>query len=93
MDRSEILTIIIFYHYSGYKCFQYYYQQQVQSDLLTYFPRQVSYAVPYRIFAKWQTAGSAYQHLSCVCDNRRIHNHRVFLRFYRLVLWAESGYE
>ena len=95
MDRSEILTIIIFYHYSGYKCFQYYYQQQVQSDLLTYFPRQVSYkrflqliskAVPYlHIFAKWQTLQAQPTNIYFidskklpVCDNRRIHNHRVF---------------
>lgn len=65
MQLSEILTIIIFYHYSGYKCFQYYYQEQVQIELQSFFPRQVSYkrflqliskAVPYLyVFTKWQS--------------------------------------
>ena len=64
MQVSEILTIIIFYHYSGYKCFQYYYQEQVQVELQSFFPRQVSYkrflqliskSVPHLyVFAKWQ---------------------------------------
>ena len=64
MSVSEILTIIIFYHYSGYKCFQYYYQDMVQIELKTYFPNQVGYkrflqlitkSVPHLyVFAKWQ---------------------------------------
>jgi len=64
MHVSEILTIIIFYQYSGYKCFQYYFEQQVQHELKIYFPRQVGYkrflqliskSVPHLyIFVKWQ---------------------------------------
>jgi hypothetical protein len=27
MSESELMSICIFYHYSGYKCCQYYYQQ------------------------------------------------------------------
>jgi len=43
MSESELMSICIFYHYSGYKCFQYYYQQMVQLTLRSYFPKQISY--------------------------------------------------
>lgn len=43
MATSEILTIIIFYQFSGLKCFQYFYTDVVQEELLTYFPNQVGY--------------------------------------------------
>ena len=43
MSESELMSICIFYHYSGYKCFQYYYQDMVQRTLKSYFPRQISY--------------------------------------------------
>ena len=43
MSISEILSIIIFYHHSGYKCFQYYYLQMVEPELREYFPGLVSY--------------------------------------------------
>ncbi len=40
---SEMVTILIFYHYSGYKCFQYYYEDMVQKELSSYFPGLVTY--------------------------------------------------
>lgn len=40
---SELLAITIFYHYSGYKCFQYYYQHCVQMQLGSYFPNLITY--------------------------------------------------
>ena len=40
---SELMSICVFYHYSGYKCFQYYYQQMVVPVLKSYFPKLVSY--------------------------------------------------
>lgn len=40
---SEILTILIFYHHSGFKCFEYYYKRMVLNNLLPYFPQAVSY--------------------------------------------------
>ena len=43
MSKSEILTIIIFYHFSGHKCFQYYFEDVVTTELKTYFPVQVKY--------------------------------------------------
>ncbi|MBK6609487.1 MAG: hypothetical protein IPG29_00815 [Sphingobacteriales bacterium] len=62
ISESEILTILIFYHYSGYKCFEYYYKALVLNDLKTYFPTAPSYnyfieliervALPMSILAK-----------------------------------------
>ena len=40
---SEMMTILIFYHHSGYKCFEYYYERCVLTDLRTYFPQAPSY--------------------------------------------------
>jgi hypothetical protein len=40
---SEILTILIFYHHSGFKCFEYYYERMVLDNLSSYFPKAVSY--------------------------------------------------
>ncbi len=43
LSVSEILTILIYYHHSGYKCFQYYYQRMVLPNLKSYFPDAVTY--------------------------------------------------
>jgi Transposase DDE domain len=43
LSDSEMLTIVIFYHYSGSKCFRYYYQDWVQAQLSSYFPTLISY--------------------------------------------------
>lgn len=43
MSDSEMITILIFYQWSGYKCFQYYYEHLVATDLKSDFPKQVSY--------------------------------------------------
>ena len=43
MFESEVLSILIFYHYSGYKCFQYYYKSLILTDLCSFFPNAVSY--------------------------------------------------
>jgi len=34
IDISEMMCIEILYHHSGYKCFQYYYQQEVEKGYL-----------------------------------------------------------
>lgn len=45
LSSSEILAILIYYHYSGYKCFAYYYQDMVLAgSLQSYFPQAVSYS-------------------------------------------------
>ena len=43
MSDSEMMTILIFYQWSGYKCFQYYYEHLVAVDLRSDFPKQVTY--------------------------------------------------
>lgn len=40
---SEILTILVYYHHSGYKCFQYYYERLVMGSLRSYFPGAMTY--------------------------------------------------
>ena len=43
LHDSEALTLLVYYHYSGYKCFQYYWQDLVAGELTSYFPRLISY--------------------------------------------------
>ena len=40
---SEILTILIFYQHSGYKCFQYYYESGILGHWSSCFPKAVAY--------------------------------------------------
>lgn len=40
---SEMLAITIFYHYSGAKCFEYYYRDWVLLPMKPYFPHLISY--------------------------------------------------
>jgi hypothetical protein len=41
---SEMMCIEILYHHSGYKCFQYYYEQEVEKGYLkSYFPQAPGY--------------------------------------------------
>jgi len=44
IDISEMMCIEILYHHSGYKCFQYYYEQEVEKGYLkSYFPGAPGY--------------------------------------------------
>lgn len=43
MSESELMTILCFYHYSGYKCFEYYYERMVLGELHGFFPDAVGY--------------------------------------------------
>lgn len=89
MEVSEILSIIVFYHYSGYKCFQYYYEQQVQTELTSHFPNQVSYkrflqlisksTVHLFAFSKWMTLTSEVTSIYYI-DSKKLpvcHNRRI----------------
>jgi hypothetical protein len=95
LSYSEQMTILVFYHYSGYKCFEYYYRQVVQTELRSYFPRLISYErfvvtitrvlpglflfLQYRCRCSQQTGTYFVDSKKLpVCDNRRIHSHRVF---------------
>lgn len=96
LSHSEQMTILVFYHYSGYKCFEYYYRQVVQTELASYFPRLISYErfvvtitrvlpglfvyLQYCCRCQSQLTGTYFidSKKLPVCDNRRIHAHRVF---------------
>lgn len=43
LTDSEMLAITIFYHYSGAKCFEYYYRNCVEMQLGSYFPQLITY--------------------------------------------------
>ncbi len=43
MSLSEMASIEIGYHQSKYKCFKYYYQEEILINLKSYFPNAVSY--------------------------------------------------
>lgn len=92
---SEMMCLEILYHHSGYKCFQYYYQQEVEKGYLrSYFPcapcygrfvqlksRMLTYLVLYLNLCRLgQLCGIYYANstILTVCNNRRIHGHKVF---------------
>ncbi len=44
MSESEMMSIVIFYHHSGFRCFKYYYEQIIQKVFKSYFPQSYSYS-------------------------------------------------
>lgn len=92
--ESEMMTILILYHLSGSKCFQYFYEQVIWKRLKSYFPAAPSYhrfvelqkRVCFHLFCflhSWRKGnenGVYYVDSKKLpaCDNRRIHQHRVF---------------
>lgn len=93
LSLSEIMTIIVQFHRSGYRTFKTYYTEHVRKHLRGHFPKLVSYnrfvelmpraLLPLCCFLKQRTGtctGLAFMD-SCalaVCHNRRIHSHKVF---------------
>lgn len=90
---SEIMTIAIHFHHSGYRTFKAYYVREVQAHLRQEFPRLVSYSRFVRLMARVTDCLHAYLHSRQgastgvafidstplrVCDNHRIPRHRVF---------------
>lgn len=43
MTESEMMTIIIYYHFSGFKCFKWYYNYVIKKIFASYFPATFSY--------------------------------------------------
>lgn len=91
--NSEIMTIVIHFHHSGYRTFKAYYVQEVQRHLRAAFPRLVSYSRFVRLMPRVTDCLHAYlrsrQETSTgvafidstplrVCHNQRIPRHRVF---------------
>jgi hypothetical protein len=94
LSLSEVITIILLFHLSGYRCFKWYYQRHVCVYLQHYFPYLVSYnrfvelmsfaLVPLLIYTqgirrgKPSGIGFIDSTLLQVCHNRRIYSHKVF---------------
>ena len=91
---SEVMTIIVLFHSSGYRNFKTFYTEHVMKHLVWAFPRLVSYnrfvelmpsaLVPlcgYLQTRKGQCSGISFIDSTSlkVCHNRRIHSHKVFV--------------
>lgn len=90
---SEVMTIIVLFHSSGYRNFKTFYTQYVTKHLVWAFPKLVSYnrfvelmqgaLVPlcgYLQSRKGDCSGISFIDSTSlkVCHNRRIHSHKVF---------------
>ena len=94
MSLSELMTITIWFHSSGYRTFKWYYLHYVRTVLKPYFPRQLSYnrfvelmsslVAPMTLYlihcALGKCSGISFVDSTTlvVCHNRRIHSHKVF---------------
>ena len=93
LSLSEIMTIVIHFHQSGYRTFKAYYTRHVQVHLRKEFPKLVSYSrfvrlmsrtfVPltmYCLHHRGRCTGISFldSTLIRVCHNRRIKRHKVF---------------
>ena len=96
LSISEIMTIIIYFHQSQYRNFKAYYIEHVCQHLRSEFPNLVSYErfvalMPSAFGPLSAYLKSLYGHCRgisfvdstalSVCDNHRIHNHKVFAGF------------
>lgn len=94
MSNSEVISILIFFQMSGFKCFKHYYIHYVQRHMQAEFPKTVSYnrfielshgvIMPLTIFLK-TCCGGACTGISFVdstpirvCKNKRIKANKVF---------------
>lgn len=94
LTDSEIIAILIFFHYGSFTNFKHYYNHYVKEHLGDCFPTLVSYnrfielqsrvAVPMMLFLKMNCLGKSrgINFIDSthikVCHNRRIHQHKVF---------------
>lgn len=94
LSDSEIMTILIFYHLSGFKCFKYYYNRFVCQNLSGHFPGLVSYNRFIELIPRYYIKLFFFSKTFCtvksdkisyvdstklpVCHNLRIHSNRVF---------------
>jgi hypothetical protein len=93
LSLSEAITIVIFFHRTGYRTFKDYYLRFVSSQLRKYFPKHMSYnrfvnlmktcLFPLFVFSqgcRGQCTGISFvdSTILAVCHARRIHSHRVF---------------
>lgn len=96
LSVSEIMTMIIYFHQSHYRTFKAYYTEHVCQHLRGEFPKLVSYErfvilMPSVLGPLSAYLKSLYGHCHgisfidstalLVCDNHRIHNHKVLAEF------------
>ena len=100
MALSEIITILIMYHLSGYRTFKWYYKNHVMKYQKQDFPSLVSYnrfveimeyalvpLIVYIVRARFvKCSGISFIDSTPikVCDNHRIHGHRVFSNYAKM---------
>lgn len=100
LSLSEIMTILIWFHCSGYRNFKTYYQEHVQQHLQAEFPALVSYSrfveftpsallplLAYLRTCLGSCTGVSFLDATAlaVCDPHRISQHKVFAG------WAQRG--
>ena len=94
MSSAEIITIMILFHLSGYKCFKHFYINEVKEHMTDMFPKTVAYnrftelertvVIPFILFVKRCCMGKCTgisfvdSTLLRVCRNQRIHMHKAF---------------
>lgn len=94
MSTSEMMAIVIFYHYSGFKCFKWYYNIVIRILLKSYFPNAFSYSRFIQLMPELNlhliifmtatrlaepTEGNFIDSKKLVvCHNRRIKKNKVF---------------
>jgi len=94
LSLSEVMTITVLFHLSGYRCFKWYYQCYVCVHMRDFFPAPVSYnrfvelmgyaLLPLLIytqgFRRGKCNGISFIDSTPlkVCHNRRIYSHKVF---------------
>jgi len=93
LSVSEIMTIIIYFHQSHYRNFKAYYTEHVCQGLRSEFPKLVSYerfvilmpsvlgplsAYLKSLYGRCHGVSFIDSTALGVCDNHRIHNHKVF---------------
>ena len=93
LSHSEIITLIVFYHQSGYKTFKWFYERYVCQRLNKEFPKLVSYnrfiellpdvLIPLTIFMQSRCkTGNGIAFIDStplrVCKNLRIPRHKTF---------------
>ena len=95
LSLSECMCIMISYHHSGMKCFQYYYEDIVKKHMMSYFPKSPTYShfvelIPITtmmlfLFVNLFRQGEATDCYFAdskklpVCDNLRIRSNKVFV--------------
>ena len=97
MSESEMMTIVIYYHFSGFKCFKWYYNFVIRKLFKSYFPTAFSYTRFIQLMAELNlylaffmtacriaspTKGNYIDSKKLVVShNRRIKNHKVHKKF------------